>query len=304
LDRRDKFSEPPLPSRRNLPQRRRERIENRSGAFHILFKADKFLDQMHCPQCSAENPAGAKFCSECASPMAAKCPRCGASGKPGAKFCNECAAPLASNGAKSLAQPESTPSVRVTFGETAANVEGGERKFVTALFADIKGSTELEQDLDPEEARAIVDPALKLMIDAVRRYDGYVVQSTGDGIFAIFGAPVAHEDHPQRSLYAAIRMQEELRRYSTKLVAEGGKPLPRRRQHRGSCRAIDLNRRRPRRVHSHRAYHEPRLANAGRGSSRIDRSRRTYAQTMRGLLRAAGAGTDQGQGRHRSGQRL
>jgi class 3 adenylate cyclase/tetratricopeptide (TPR) repeat protein len=110
-------------------------------------------------------------------------------------------------------------------GESAANVDGGERKFVTALFADIKGSTELEQDLDPEEARAIVDPALKLMIDSVRRYDGYVVQSTGDGIFAIFGAPVAHEDHPQRSLYSAIRMQEELRRYSTKLVADGGNPL-------------------------------------------------------------------------------
>jgi class 3 adenylate cyclase len=65
---------------------------------------------------------------------------------------------------------------------------------VTALFADIKGSTELMEDLDPEEARAIVDPALKLMIDAVHRYDGYVVQSTGDGTFALFGAPVAHED--------------------------------------------------------------------------------------------------------------
>jgi class 3 adenylate cyclase/tetratricopeptide (TPR) repeat protein len=101
----------------------------------------------------------------------------------------------------------------------------GERKTVTALFADIKGSTELEQDLDPEEARAIVDPALKLMIDAVRRYDGYIVQSTGDGIFALFGAPVAHEDHPQRALYSAIRMQEELKRYSAKLVADGGSPL-------------------------------------------------------------------------------
>jgi len=101
----------------------------------------------------------------------------------------------------------------------------GERKMVTALFADIKGSTELEQDLDPEEARAIVDPALNLMIDAVKRYDGYVVQSTGDGIFAIFGAPVAHEDHPQRALYAALRMQDELRRYSTRLVADGGNPL-------------------------------------------------------------------------------
>jgi class 3 adenylate cyclase len=75
------------------------------------------------------------------------------------------------------------------------NLEG-ERKTVTALFADIKGSTELEQDLDPEDARAIVDPALKLMIDAVQRYDGYVVQSIGDGIFAIFGAPMAFEDDP------------------------------------------------------------------------------------------------------------
>ena len=101
----------------------------------------------------------------------------------------------------------------------------GERKTVTALFADIKGSTELERDLDPEEARAIVDPALKLMIDAVHRYDGYVVQSTGDGIFALFGAPVAHEDHPQRALYAGLRMQDQLRAYSTQLVADGGNPL-------------------------------------------------------------------------------
>src|ERR1700746_3944170 len=71
----------------------------------------------------------------------------------------------------------------------------GERKTVTALFADIKGSTELMEDLDPEEARAIIDPALKLMIEAVGHYDGYTVQSTGDGIFAVFGAPVAHEEH-------------------------------------------------------------------------------------------------------------
>jgi class 3 adenylate cyclase len=101
----------------------------------------------------------------------------------------------------------------------------GERKTVTALFADIKGSTELMEDLDPEEARAIVDPALKLMIDGVHRYDGYIVQSTGDGIFALFGAPVAHEEHPQRALYAALRMQEELKRYSAKVVADGSTPI-------------------------------------------------------------------------------
>jgi class 3 adenylate cyclase len=101
----------------------------------------------------------------------------------------------------------------------------GERKTVTALFADIKGSTELMADLDPEEARAIIDPALKLMIEAVRRYDGYVVQSTGDGIFALFGAPVAREDHPQRALYAALRLQDELNRYSGRLREAGNLPI-------------------------------------------------------------------------------
>jgi class 3 adenylate cyclase/tetratricopeptide (TPR) repeat protein len=101
----------------------------------------------------------------------------------------------------------------------------GERKTVTALFADITGSTELMRDLDPEEARTIIDPALRIMIEAVRRYDGYVVQSTGDGIFVLFGAPAAHEDHPQRALYAALRMQEDLRGYSAKVVSEGGTPV-------------------------------------------------------------------------------
>jgi len=81
------------------------------------------------------------------------------------------------------------------------------------------------EDLDPEEARAIVDPALRLMIDAAHRYDGYIVQSTGDGIFALFGAPVAHEDHPQRALYAALRLQEELRRHSDRLREQGKLPL-------------------------------------------------------------------------------
>ena len=98
----------------------------------------------------------------------------------------------------------------------------GERKTITALFADIKGSMELIEDLDPEEARRIVDPALQIMMDAVHRYEGYVAQSTGDGIFALFGAPIAHEDHPQRALYAALRMQEESERYAERLRLEKG----------------------------------------------------------------------------------
>ncbi len=100
-----------------------------------------------------------------------------------------------------------------------------ERKTITALFADLKGSTALIEGLDPEEARAIIDPALQLMMDAVHRYDGYVAQALGDGIFALFGAPIAHEDHPQRALYAALRMQEDMRRYSDQVRLRHGTAL-------------------------------------------------------------------------------
>ena len=120
---------------------------------------------------------------------------------------------------------ESAPApIRVVDTPVSEHIDG-ERKTVTALFADIKGSTQLERDLDPEEARAIIDPVLQLMMAAVHRYDGYVAQSTGDGIFALFGAPVAHEDHPQRALHAALAMQEELRRYADRLRTDGKIPV-------------------------------------------------------------------------------
>src|SRR5215813_1061753 len=108
---------------------------------------------------------------------------------------------------------------------TARGFTDGERKTITALFADLKGSTALIEGLDPEEARALIDPALQLMMDAVHRYEGYVAQALGDGIFALFGAPLAHEDHPQRALYAALRMQEEMRRYGDALRPKGHPPL-------------------------------------------------------------------------------
>jgi class 3 adenylate cyclase len=122
------------------------------------------------------------------------------------------------------AKKSNDAAIRVAEISPSENLDG-ERKTVTALFADIKGSMELIEDLDPEEARRLVDPALKLMIDAVRRYDGYVAQSTGDGILALFGAPVAHEDHPQRALHAARRRQEDLKRYADKLRERGQPPL-------------------------------------------------------------------------------
>jgi class 3 adenylate cyclase len=184
---------------------------------------------MRCTKCGTDNAADARFCNQCATPLNRACPKCAHLNAPDAKFCSQCAVVLggqAAVGSDASASPLSRGSVRLGLeAQDASAALDGERKTVTALFADIKGSTELMEDLDPEEARAIIDPALTLMMDAVHRYDGYIVQSTGDGIFALFGAPVAHEDHPQRSLYAALRMQDELRRYSAKLVAEGGTPV-------------------------------------------------------------------------------
>jgi class 3 adenylate cyclase/ribosomal protein L40E len=179
---------------------------------------------MRCQNCSAENPQGAKFCVQCATPFQRRCRKCGFENPPDARFCAQCATPL-TEGQPSKPGPDTLASgFRVTADSADHQTVDGERKTVTALFADIKGSTELMEDLDPEEARAIIDPALRIMVEAVRRYDGYVVQSTGDGIFALFGAPLAHEDHPQRALYAALQIQQELRQYRQR--AKQGLPVP------------------------------------------------------------------------------
>jgi Double zinc ribbon/Adenylate and Guanylate cyclase catalytic domain len=142
---------------------------------------------MRCPKCKTENPEGKKFCVECGVRLSLNCAACGAPLAAGEKFCGECGAAIGPTPAPASTKKSADSPIRVAETSTPEYLEG-ERKIVTALFADIKGSTELEQDLDPEEARRIVDPALKLMIAAVNRYNGYVVQSTGDGIFAIRNA--------------------------------------------------------------------------------------------------------------------
>jgi class 3 adenylate cyclase len=186
---------------------------------------------MRCNSCGSDNPEGKRFCADCGAKLPAPCPKCGAENPEGKKFCGDCGSPL---GQPAVPSGQSNPVLPPIAGDGAvavgpssetSEILDGERKTVTALFADITGSTELERDLDPEEARAIIDPALRIMIDAVGRYGGYIVQSTGDGIFALFGAPVAYEDHPQRALYAALRVQEEVRRYADRLRAEGRAPL-------------------------------------------------------------------------------
>lgn len=175
---------------------------------------------MRCGKCGTENPAGMKFCGNCAAPLPNLCPKCGFENPPGFKFCGQCAASLTSASPAPRLVPKSPPA-----SEPPALPLEGERKIVTALFADMKGSMDLLEDLDPEEARAIVDPAIARMIDAVHHYDGYIVQSTGDGIFALFGAPHALEDHPQRALYAGLKMQDEMRRYAAELRIMGRPPV-------------------------------------------------------------------------------
>jgi len=138
---------------------------------------------MRCSECGADN-RGRKFCTQCGSPLAAKCPQCGAAIEPAEKFCGECGSVLKTHQAATRKSDE--PQIRIAGSPAAPENLDGERKTVTAMFADISGSMELIEDLDPEEARAIVDPALKLMMEAVQRYSSYVAQSIGDGIFALF----------------------------------------------------------------------------------------------------------------------
>ena len=186
---------------------------------------------MRCRDCNSENAQATKFCGNCGAPLRNLCEGCGFENPSEFAFCGRCGSALRTlaretrdNEVPTLSAPRALLAGRTRPSVTSGATEG-ERKTLTALFADIKGSTELLRDLDPEMARAIIDPVLHLMIVAVHRYDGYVAQSTGDGIFAMFGAPVAHEDHPQRALHAALAIQEELRRYGDRLQSQGRPPV-------------------------------------------------------------------------------
>src|SRR5713101_2898598 len=170
--------------------------------------------RMKCSQCQQENPPGAKYCVECGNALARDCVQCGTRLPSGAKFCPECARPVAP--APTLEARFASPAAYTPkhIAEKILGSKGaleGERKQVTVLFADLKGSMELLADRDPEEARQLLDPVLTRMIDAVHRYDGTVNQVMGDGIMALFGAPLAHEDHGLRACYAALAMQIAIR---------------------------------------------------------------------------------------------
>ena len=178
---------------------------------------------MKCPRCHHENLTGMKFCGQCAAPLASTCPSCGAANPPENKFCGQCAAPLLMTPTTKFAAPDSyTPKHLAEKILTSRAALEGERKQVTVLFADLKGSMELLADRDPEDARKVLDPVLEQMMEAVHRYEGTVNQVMGDGIMALFGAPLAHEDHAVRACYAALRMQEAVARHAETVRTEHG----------------------------------------------------------------------------------
>ena len=170
---------------------------------------------MKCPRCQAESLAGMRFCGQCGAALEAACPSCGATNPPGHKFCGHCGAGLGEGPQSRFRSPDAyTPKHLADRILTSKSALEGERKQVTVLFADLKGSMELLADRDPEEARTILDPVLTHMMDAVHRYEGTVNQVMGDGIMALFGAPLAHEDHAVRGCYAALAMQAAVKRYA------------------------------------------------------------------------------------------
>lgn len=185
---------------------------------------------MQCPKCQSDNREGAKFCKECGSKLEYACPQCGKAYAPGTKFCDECG--------YSLAQPAKPSPRALSFDEKLDRIqrylpEGvtqkvlsqknrieGERRQVTILFCDMVGFTSLTERLGPEETYVIMDRVYEILIHKVNDYDGTVNDMTGDGIMALFGAPIALEDAPQRAIRSALAIHREMSKFSDRLRAE------------------------------------------------------------------------------------
>ena len=182
---------------------------------------------MICSHCQTENSLDSAFCDQCGAPLEMLCPHCNSANRPGAKFCKTCGQrftepPVPGGATSSQPGPVNAVVPRHLAEKILASrrfIEG-ERKQVTVLFADIRGSTSLIEKLDPEEVRRHFDPVIHIMMDAVHHYEGTVNQVLGDGIMALFGAPLAHEDHAVRACYAALKMQEGIRLYAEQRGAD------------------------------------------------------------------------------------
>ena len=263
---------------------------------------------MLCPQCRFDNRSGVSFSEECGARLDIPCSSCGAAVPAGRKFCGVCGKALGGATARrvAFASPESyTPKHLAEKILTSKAALEGERKQVTVLFADLKGSMELLADRDPEEARKLLDPVLEHMMEAVHRYEGTVNQVMGDGIMALFGAPLAHEDHAVRACYAALRMQEAVQRYAEerRRAAWRADPDPRGPELRRGGGA--LHRQRPAHgLHGGRPDHAPGRAHGAARDARHDPADAATRCARRGLRAGEAARARAGQGPRRAGRGL
>ena len=185
---------------------------------------------MSCASCGHENPTGARFCNGCGAALAPRCASCNTENPLGARSCNGCGAALGSAAAApvaaTLAPPcdprDYTPKHLADKILQSKSALEGERKQVTVLFADVKGSMELAGQLDPEQWHRILERFFEILTEGVHRFEGTVNQYTGDGIMALFGAPIAHEDHAQRACYAALALRDALRELARELKQRHG----------------------------------------------------------------------------------
>jgi class 3 adenylate cyclase/tetratricopeptide (TPR) repeat protein len=179
---------------------------------------------MRCSSCHADNPTENRFCEQCGARLESCCPQCGTPMREGVRFCGHCGAALTT---PLPVPPSSTPGTYTPKHLadkilTARSALEGERRQVTVLFADMAGFTTLAEQRDPEEIHQIVNRCFDLMTAEVHRFEGTINQYTGDGIMALFGAPIAHEDGPRRAVHAALAIQRALRAYSSELQDRHG----------------------------------------------------------------------------------
>ena len=157
---------------------------------------------MQCPSCQFENPEGMQFCGKCGSKLEAVCPKCSFSNPPDFLFCGKCGHTLKEPKEPSpidYSEPQSyTPKYLADKILTTRSSMEGEQKLLTVFFADVANFTSISEKLDPEEVHQIMDRCFKIFMDEIHKYEGTINQLTGDGVMALFGAPVAHEDHAQR----------------------------------------------------------------------------------------------------------
>ncbi len=186
---------------------------------------------MSCPQCGTENPEGARFCFHCGSKLAAVCPQCDATLPPQGRFCPHCGAQVSAPSVEAPIDQELAVArtlerlVPREYAERLLATRGQarrERRMVTILFSDVKGSTAMADQLDPEEWAEIMDGAFVFLNEPVYRFEGTVAHLIGDAVLAFFGAPIAHEDDAQRAVLAALEITAGSRRYAERLEQERG----------------------------------------------------------------------------------